>query len=123
MFSIRVERVISAAHGITIGGVNEPLHGHDWRVRVTIESGTLDDDGMVCDFHALEKSLDGILSPLQNSNLNETPPFDELNPTAENVAFHIARSMQPELPATVTSITASVTEAPGCEARCRLERS
>lgn len=123
MFSIRVERVFSAAHAIVIQGTEEPLHSHDWRVRVTLEASSLDPDGMVCDFHAAEQALDAILAPFHNANLNETPPFNTLNPTAEHVAMHIAQSLQATLPMSVTALAAAVTEAPGCEARCRLERS
>ena len=122
MFSIRVERVFSAAHAMIIGGVREPLHGHDWRVRVTVEAPSLDGDGMLCDFHKLEEELDVVLSPLHTTSLNETPPFDQLNPTAEHVARHIAESLQAGLPAGVTAVTVAVTEAPGCEARYRLDR-
>ena len=105
-----------------INGEPETLHGHDWRVRVTLESPSLDAEGMVCDFHELEASLDLVLAPFINSNLNETPPFDSVNPTAENVAGHVAATMEPDLPDSVGSITVAVTEAPGCEARCRIER-
>ena len=121
MYSIRIERVFSAAHAMIINGEPETLHGHDWRVRVTLESPQLDAEGMVCDFHDLESSLDVVLSPFINANLNETAPFDSLNPTAENIAGHIARKLQPDLPDRVRSITVAVTEAPGCEARCRLD--
>ncbi|MBG83852.1 MAG: 6-carboxytetrahydropterin synthase QueD [Phycisphaerae bacterium] len=122
MYSIRIERIFSAAHAMLINGEPETLHGHDWRVRVTLDSPTLDADGMVCDFHELEASLDLVLAPFLNANLNETPPFDSVNPTAENVAGHVAAKLQPDLPASVVSITVAVTEAPGCEACCRLER-
>lgn len=122
MFSIRVERVFSAAHAMMIDGEPEALHGHDWRVRVTLESESLDQDGMLCDFHELERQLDSVLEPFQSANLNETHPFHELNPTAENVALHIAQSLLPSMPGSVMAVIVAVTEAPGCEARCRLSR-
>ena len=122
MYSIRIERIFSAAHAMLINGEPETLHGHDWRVRVTLESLSLDAEGMVCDFHELEASLDVIIAPFINANLNETPPFDTVTPTAENVAGHVAKTMESGLPATVAAITVAVTEAPGCEARCRIER-
>ncbi|MCH2134040.1 MAG: 6-pyruvoyl tetrahydropterin synthase family protein [Phycisphaerales bacterium] len=123
MYSIRVERVFSAAHALVINGVTETLHGHDWRVRVTVEAPSLDADGLLCDFHDLERHLDEILRPFRDANLNDTPPFDRQNPSAEHVALHIARSLDPVLPKSVTAVTAAVTEAPGCEARYRLDRS
>ena len=123
MFSIRVERVFPATHAVTIRGVDEEPHPHDWRVRVTLESASLDEDGLLCDFHDLEQNLDSVLSVFHGSDLNETPPFDQLNPSAENVAWHLARSIEPGLPDGVDTIVVSVTEAPGCEAAFRLERS
>ena len=123
MYSIRVERVFPATHAVTIRGVDEEPHSHDWRVRVTLESASLDEDGLLCDFHDLEQKLDSLLSMFHGVDLNQTPPFDQLNPSAENVAWHLARSLDPDLPSGVNMLVVSVTEAPGCEAAFRLERS
>ncbi len=121
MYSLRIERTFSAAHAIVLRGEREVMHGHDWRVRVVVEGSELDAEGMLCDFHVLERMLDAVLGPLHNGTLNETPPFDDINPTAELVAAHIARCMSDTLPSNVTRVAASVTEAPGCEATCMLE--
>ncbi|MCH2152310.1 MAG: 6-carboxytetrahydropterin synthase [Phycisphaerales bacterium] len=123
MFSIRVERVFPATHAVTIRGVDEEPHAHDWRVRVTLEAASLDEDGLLCDFHDLEQKLDTVLSQFHGVDLNKTAPFDELNPSAENVAWHLATTLEPGLPAGVGSITVAVTEAPGCEAAFRIECS
>ena len=72
----------------------EPLHGHNWKVKVTVGAEQLDPIGVVMDFHELERLLDAILSPLHNAHLNDTRAFSELNPSAENVAFHIGRSLR-----------------------------
>ncbi|HBS28686.1 MAG TPA: 6-carboxytetrahydropterin synthase QueD, partial [Phycisphaerales bacterium] len=71
----------------------EPLHGHDWRVTVTVAGETLDDDGLLCDFHTIEEALEDIVRPFHNRNLNEVAPFDRLNPSAELVAKHIAERL------------------------------
>jgi 6-pyruvoyltetrahydropterin/6-carboxytetrahydropterin synthase len=116
MFELTVERIFSAAHAILIGGVREPVHGHDWRVRVTVAGPTLDDEQLLCDFHALEDGLDRVIAPFRNADLNRTPPFDRLNPTAEAVARHIAEAVAADLPAGVRLTAVALTEAPGCEA-------
>ncbi len=121
MYAIRTERTFSAAHALTIGGVPETLHGHDWRVRVTLRGPNLDADGLLCDFHALEKLLEQVVSPFHHSTLNEVPPFDLENPSAEAVAIFVARSLVPDLPSNIVSIEVSVTEAPGCEASFAME--
>jgi 6-pyruvoyltetrahydropterin/6-carboxytetrahydropterin synthase len=121
MFRLQVERVVSAAHAIEINGEREAVHGHDWRVRVRVEGPRLDGDGLLCDFHALELDLDEVLAPFHNMNLNSVPPFDEVNPTAERFAEHIAMCMLDRLPPGILSLETSVTEAPGCEATVSLE--
>jgi 6-pyruvoyltetrahydropterin/6-carboxytetrahydropterin synthase len=47
------------------------------------------------DFHELERLVDAIVTPWHNRHLNEMPPFDrELNPSAENVAYHVGRALK-----------------------------
>ncbi len=94
-FEITTTRTFSAAHQLRLSdGSLEPLHGHNWRVQVTVAADRLDPIGVVMDFHDLERLVDQILAPLHNRHLNDVPPFTtDLNPSAENVAFHIARSL------------------------------
>jgi len=123
MYELTVQAEFSAAHAITIGGRREPIHGHNWRVRVQIQGPQLDDEGLLCDFHLVESQLQEIVNPFDNRTLNETPPFDRLNPTAERVAQHIAErlseSLADRLPAEARVAQVSVTEAPGCAAAFR----
>ncbi|MSR28524.1 MAG: 6-carboxytetrahydropterin synthase QueD [Phycisphaerales bacterium] len=100
-----------------MSGIREPLHGHDWQVEVIVEAVDLDGDGLACDFHALQQGLNEVLAPFQSRTLNETAPFDLVNPTAEEVARHIANSMAARIPARVRVKRVRVTEAPGCAAR------
>lgn len=124
MHELQVEAEFAAAHAITIAGRLEPLHGHNWRVRVGVTGDALDADGLLCDFHLVESHLRDVIGAFHNRNLNETAPFDRTNPTAENVAKHIALSLERQLggrlPEGVRIAWASVTEAPGCTAIARL---
>jgi 6-pyruvoyltetrahydropterin/6-carboxytetrahydropterin synthase len=63
-------------------------------VKVTVAARELDPIGVVMDFHELERLLDLILKPLHNTHLNETSAFSKLNPSAENVAGYIGRSLK-----------------------------
>lgn len=125
MFEIAVEKTFSAAHAIRIRGSLETLHGHDWRVRATVAADDLDDDGLVCDFDDLAEILDRIIAPFRNRTLNDVAPFDERNPTAEEVARWIGDSLATSVPpdarrrVRLTSVT--VSEAPGCIATYRTE--
>ena len=117
MYELEIRRRFSAAHAILMRGVREPVHGHDWEVTVTVSGDRLDDDGLLCDFHALERQVDAIVRPMDSRHLNDIPPFDRVNPTAEHVVRHIVDSLAPHLPAGVRVSSVRVTEAPGCAAR------
>lgn len=113
MFELTVERVFRATHAITIRGVPEDPHEHRWRVAVVVGGARLDDDGLVCDFHELERAIDAVIDPFRDGDLNAI--FGGVNPTAENVAKFIAEKIR--VPAEVALRSVSVTEAPGCVAR------
>jgi len=119
MFELTVEREFCAAHAIVIAGEREAVHGHNWRVWLTVSGESVDGDGLLCDFHALEAGLDRVLAPFRNVDLNATPPFDRVNPTAELVARHIASEMAADLPAGATVSSVTVSEAAGCRATYR----
>src|SRR5204863_6682311 len=92
-------------------GSLEPLHGHNWRVVATVGAERLDPIGVVMDFHELERLLDGLIAPLHNHNLNQIEPFSAgMNPSAENVALHLGRSLGPILPAGVRLLRVEVWE-------------
>lgn len=115
-YELTLRTEFCAAHAIVMKGEREAVHGHNWRVTVIVGGDELDSDGLLCDFHAIEGELARIVAPFQNADLNQTPPFDEVNPTAERVAQHIGETLAASLPTGVALVRASVTEAPGCEA-------
>src|SRR5213595_2464109 len=99
-FEITTTREFSAAHQLRLyDGSLEPVHGHNWRVRVSVSSPNLDPIGVVMDFHELERLVDNIIVPMHNDHLNEVSCMRELNPSAENVAMVIAGDLK--LPAPV----------------------
>ena len=51
-----------------------------------METNELDDIGVGVDFVVLKKKVEKILSRLDYKNINEVPPFDSKNPSAENIA-------------------------------------
>src|SRR3982750_973467 len=94
-FTITATRTFAAAHQLRLyDGSLEPLHGHNWRVRVTVGAGRLDSIGVVMDFHELERLRAGVPEPRHNRHRNETAAFASLNPSAEHVALHIGRSLR-----------------------------
>ena len=99
-FEITTTRTFAAGHQLRLAdGSLEPMHGHNWRVKVTVSAAALDAIGTVMDFHELERLVDVITGPMHNRHLNELEPFvAELNPSAENVAYHVGRTLPASLP-------------------------
>ncbi|HLH04369.1 MAG TPA: 6-carboxytetrahydropterin synthase QueD [Bryobacteraceae bacterium] len=95
MFEICVEHTFAAAHFLrNYYGKCENLHGHNYRVQVGMEGVELDEAGMLFDFARLKERLRETSSYLDHQNLNELKPFDEINPSAENIAKFICEDMQ-----------------------------
>ncbi|MBC02346.1 MAG: 6-carboxytetrahydropterin synthase QueD [Phycisphaerae bacterium] len=117
MFEIEVSHRFSAAHRVSVGGVMEELHGHDWRVTVVLAGPRLDDEDLLLDFHALESSLKASLEPFAGRTMNGVPPFDRVHPTAERLAEHVGSVLEAGVPAGARLVSVSVEEAPGCIAR------
>jgi 6-pyruvoyltetrahydropterin/6-carboxytetrahydropterin synthase len=116
MFLLELETEFSAAHAIVLAGVRERVHGHNFRVRAAVAGSSLDEEGLLCDFHLLERSLEEIVAPFRDGDLNATPPFDRVNPTAERIAEHIGLEFARRLPPGVRVDHVRVTEATRCAA-------
>ena len=119
MYEITVTRVICAAHTIRLpDGSYEPVHGHNWQIRLTVVGQGLNSIDTVMDFHELEHLVDRVLAPANNRNLNDLPPFADgkISPTAERVAWWIGTEVAQHLPEAVALARVCVSEAPGCQA-------
>jgi 6-pyruvoyltetrahydropterin/6-carboxytetrahydropterin synthase len=87
MFEVSVEETFAAGHALRgYQGKCENVHGHNYRVRVTLEGESLDRAGLLYDFVNLKHVIQGLIRSLDHKFLNEQPPFDRINPSAENIA-------------------------------------
>ena len=87
MYEVAVEDSFAAGHYLRnyVGKCANP-HGHNYRVRVTIRGAELDKAGLLLDFKDLKGVMRSVIERLDHQMLNETAPFVELNPSAENLA-------------------------------------
>ncbi len=117
-FDITVTRVFAAAHQLRLyDGSLEPLHGHNWKLAVTVTADQLDTIGVVMDFHELERRVAELVDSLHNSHLNDHPAFAGINPSTENVCLYIAKSL--DLPPSVSLTRVDVWETETCQATYR----
>ena len=87
MFEVTIKKSFSAAHLLKeIGGKCEELHGHNFRVEVSVAGEALNGEGLLIDFRLLKRWTDEVLDGLDHKYLNELAPFKNLNPSSEQIA-------------------------------------
>jgi len=100
MHTIFKDFTFAAAHAIrghTRGCEN--LHGHNYRVRVHLAAERLDELGMVLDFADLKAMMQEILGPFDHRVINDIPPFDVRNTTAELLGQYVFEEVERRLAA------------------------
>ena len=109
MYEVQVDQTFAAAHALrNYKGACENLHGHNFKVRVTIVGEELDKAGMLVDFLDVKDAIWDIFDELDHKNLNEVEPFIEaLNPSAENIAKYIHEKLTKSLTADGVPISIS----------------
>lgn len=108
MMSFEISGEFPATHRIRIDarGTLEPLHAHGWRVRALLRRDPGDDtseeppgDGAsdAALVHRAREALRAWIARHEGRCFNDLPPFDEVNPTAEEVARVLSRHLEESL--------------------------
>ena len=95
-FTVRVSARFEAAHFLReYRGISEPLHGHSYKVEADLASraGGVDSDSIAVDFVSARRKLEALAKTLDYGCINDVPPFDQINPSAENIAEWFAREL------------------------------
>ena len=118
MYTVLVDMEFQASHQLSFSdGSQEPLHEHDWGVRVAVSSQQLNKDELVIDFEEIKCLVDGVLQGFRGQRLESLGIFEHRNVSAEIVARVVYDELAPKLPDDVRLDFVEVTEAPGCCAR------
>src|SRR5713226_9190242 len=109
MFEVSVEQTFAAGHALrNYRGKCENVHGHNYRVRITVQGEQLDSIGLLVDFAEVKRLMTGAIEYLDHRFINDLPPFDVLNPSAENIAkyFHdrVSEGMQNDAPVRISEV-------------------
>ncbi len=98
MYEIIVESHFDVAHFLRgYRGKCENLHGHRYIIKVRLKTDVLNEIGLAYDFTEVKKRLNVITEKYDHFSLNDIPPFDKINPSAENVAAVIFRDLKASL--------------------------
>jgi 6-pyruvoyltetrahydropterin/6-carboxytetrahydropterin synthase len=80
------------------------LHGHRWEVAVCLEGESLDAIGLLFDFKDLKAITQRATNNYDHNVLNEISPYDEVNPSSENLARTIYQVIRDEMRTTSPAI-------------------
>jgi 6-pyruvoyltetrahydropterin/6-carboxytetrahydropterin synthase len=98
MFEVSVDETFSSGHALRgYKGKCENVHGHNYKVRVTLAGPELDSIGLLYDFVHLKQAIQGVIRTLDHRFLNDFAPFDTVNPSAENIARHIYEEISKQM--------------------------
>ena len=97
MFEISVEYTFAAGHALrNYKGKCENVHGHNYKVRVTLAGEKLNGNGLLMDFVELRAELKRLVEKLDHHFLNDV---DGLGPaTLENLSAWIWCRLAPKFP-------------------------
>ncbi len=90
MYRLTIKTGFAAAHNlINYQGDCENLHGHNWKVEVTVTARELDHAGLAIDFKVLKKKTNNLLDELDHKYVNQHHFFLDLSPSSENIARYL----------------------------------
>ena len=90
MYYLTIENNFSSAHQLRgYKGKCENLHGHNWKVILTVKGEKLNAIGILIDFHDMKAMLKNALEDLDHININEHTAFIDQNPSSENIARYL----------------------------------
>ena len=109
MFEVSVEQTFAAGHALrNYKGKCENVHGHNYRVRITMQGDQLDSTGLLVDFLDVKQLIGGVIDYLDHNFINDLPPFDQINPSAENLAKYfydrVSGGLKSEVPVQVAEV-------------------
>ena len=94
IYTLKIVTDFAAAHTLRdYPGACSRMHGHNWKVEVEVVATQLDSVGMGIDFKEIKRATRKVTDELDHYYLNDIPPFDRVNPTAENIASYIHQAV------------------------------
>jgi 6-pyruvoyltetrahydropterin/6-carboxytetrahydropterin synthase len=109
MYEVTVEETFAAGHALRgYKGKCENVHGHNYRVQITVEGPELDSTGLLVDFVELKRLMREVVARLDHQFINDLEPFTTINPSAENLAKYffdsVAAGLEPANPLRISQV-------------------
>lgn len=99
MYVVSVQAHYDSAHFLRkYKGKCEKLHGHRYVVEAALMAEELNEGGLAYDFVDVKRHLRELADWLDHENINELPPFTEIEPSAENQARFFYDELKERMP-------------------------
>lgn len=113
-YTLKILADFASAHTLrNYPGDCSRMHGHNWKVEVEVTATSLNEHEMGMDFKTIKTATRELAKKLDHRYLNDIPPFDVKNPTAENIAQYFYQHLSNTLnmdTARVSAVTLWETE-------------
>ncbi len=112
-YELTVKDHFDAAHALPgYDGCCQYLHGHTWDIEITVAGQHLDEVGVLYDFKDIKRDLHAVLENFDHRCINDVPPFDRINPTAEHLSRVIFYELEKTFPKHISLKEVAVWESP-----------
>ncbi len=93
-YQLKVVTEFASAHTLRgYPGACSRMHGHNWKVELEAVASQLDNVGMGIDFKIMKQAAHAVGDELDHRYLNDLEPFKKINPTAENIAAYMYKTI------------------------------
>ena len=98
IYTLKVLADFASAHTLRdYPGACSRMHGHNWKIEAEVQASQLNEIGMAIDFKEIKREVRAIADELDHRYLNDLAPFQDINPTAENIARYFFQRLAQRL--------------------------
>ena len=98
IYTLKVLADFASAHTLRdYPGACSRMHGHNWKIEAEVQATQRNEIGMAIDFKEIKREVRAIADELDHRYLNDLAPFQDINPTAENIARYFFQRLAQRL--------------------------
>ena len=98
MYELKIITQMAAAHQLKeFSGKCENLHGHNWKIEICVTGRDLGPNGILMDFKLIKDAAHKVVQELDHTFLNQLKPFQDMNPSSENIARLVFKSLSQKI--------------------------
>ncbi len=88
-YEMGVDVFFNGRHRVAVGDAKGPVHTHSWRAQAILEGESSSESGQISGSGEVREIISSLVTPWNDKMLNRVPPFEEIMPTANNIARYI----------------------------------